>query len=76
LLYLPTVGAPYLIRAGMGRHFKNVPPPILFGLLRSPLTLALTSPLSLALLGLLAPLMLSLLFSFPLCFMPVRVTLP
>jgi len=66
-LYLKTVGAPYFLRAGVRRNFKNTPPLIPLRLLRGPLTLPLTLSLSLAhLLGLPPPLSLSFLFSLSL----------
>ena len=74
LLYLTTIGAPYFIRTGMGRHSKNAPPLTLFELLRGPLTLALTPSLGLMLLLSLLPslLRLSFLFGVPLSVTPLN----
>jgi hypothetical protein len=73
LLYLTAVGTLYFIRTGMGRHFKNTPPLILFGLLHDPLTSALTPSLGLTFLLGLSPslLRLSFLFGVPLSFTPL-----
>jgi hypothetical protein len=65
LPYLTTVGAPYFIRAGVGRDFKNAPPLIL--LLRGLLTVTLMPSLRLALVLGLSLLLRSLfLFDLPL----------
>ena len=82
MLYLTTIGAPYFIRTGMGRHSKNAPPLTLFELLCGPLTLALTPSLGLMLLLSLLPSLLRLSFLFgvplsvtPLNFLPVPLGL-
>jgi hypothetical protein len=70
LPYLATVGAPYFIRTGVGRDFKNAPPLIL--LLRGLLTVTLMPSLSFAFLLGLSPSLLRSLFLFDL---PLGLTL-
>jgi hypothetical protein len=74
LPYLTTVGAPYFIRAGVGRDFKNVPP--LIPLLRGLLAVTLMPSLRLALVLCLSLLVRSLfLFDLPLGLTLLCITL-